>query len=143
MGEAELAQFASEIDAALFVLDYATNAKPALLAETLPEFIRILRQRHPDTPVLIMGPLCYSQYDYCPQVRADLDDERRVCMETYVDLSKEGDKNIHFVDGYGLIPFGTEAAYVDGVHPTDHGFQIIAQRLSLFIQQILRRDNGC
>jgi lysophospholipase L1-like esterase len=142
MGEPEVAEFISEIDAALFVLDYATNAKPELLRQTLPGFIRILRARHPETPILIMGPLCYAQYDYCPQVRFDLDEERRISMDVYVNFWKEGDRNIHFVDGYGLIPFGTEAAFVDGVHPTDHGFQLIAQRLSQSIQQILLRDIG-
>lgn len=143
MGEPEMAEFIAEIDAALFVLDYATNAKPTLLQKTLPRFIEIVRAKHPYTPVLIMGPLCYSQYDYWQPVRRDLDEERRISMDVYVNLSRQGDENIHFVDGYGLIPFGTEAAYVDGVHPTDHGFQIIAQRLSQFIEQILLRDPGC
>ena len=132
-GEAEVAHLVAEIDAALFVLDYVANTDVAGLRKSLPRFIKILRAVHPQTPILLQGPLCYGgQWSAAPVV-----EQRAVMMEAYLRCRKNGDERIHFVDGFSLIPFGTDAAYVDGVHPTDHGFHLLAERLAPMITQIL------
>ncbi|MHB9129593.1 MAG: SGNH/GDSL hydrolase family protein [Armatimonadota bacterium] len=132
-GEPELARLIAEIDAALYVLDYVANTDVDGLRKTLPRFISILRTAHPQTPILLQGPLCYGGQWSAQQVV----EQRAVMMEAYLRCRKRGDQQIHFVDGFSLIPFGTDAAYVDGVHPTDHGFRLMAERLAPMIAQIL------
>jgi hypothetical protein len=61
-------------------------------------------------------------------------------MEHYVRLRKRGNRDIYLADGFGLIPFGADGAFVDGVHPTNLGFALMAERLAPFIEQILMRD---
>ena len=139
-GDAEVAELMSEIDAALYVLDYAGNTDAKGLNRTLPRFIDILRARRPTAPILIMTCVCFSRYDFSPAVRDGLEQKRDVMIEHYVRRRRRGDPNVHLVDGFGLIPFGTDAAYVDGVHPADHGFRMMAERLAPFIEQILLRD---
>ncbi|MDP6438084.1 MAG: SGNH/GDSL hydrolase family protein [Candidatus Brocadiia bacterium] len=136
-GEAEVAELISEIDAALYVLDYLANVDPVELKPTLPRFIDILRARRPDTPILLVTNVCFSQYDFYPPTRVVLEARRDIMMENYIRHRKRGDRNIHLVDGFALIPFGTDSALVDGVHPTDHGFRLMADRMAPVIEQIL------
>ncbi|MBU4201449.1 MAG: SGNH/GDSL hydrolase family protein [Verrucomicrobia bacterium] len=137
--EPEMAKLIGEIDAALFVLDYA-NIAGNLLRRRLPPFASILRARHPRTPILLITPTCYSAYDWSSGNRTHLDGVRDVMLMYYV-RCRPKDRNLHLVDGYGLIPFGADSAHVDGGHPNDHGFRLIADRLAPLIEQILMRDS--
>jgi len=112
-GEAEIAHLIAEIDASLFVLDYVANTDIDGLRNTLPRFIEILRAAHPQTPILLQGPLSYGGQWTAPHVV----EQRAIMMDAYLRCRERGDGQIHFVDGFSLIPFGTDAAYVDGVHP--------------------------
>jgi lysophospholipase L1-like esterase len=136
-GEPEVAGLAGEIGASLFVLDYAANCDPARLRKTLPGFVRVLRQRHPETPILLVSCLAFSQYGFVADTRAALESKRNIMLEFYSAQRKRGEKNIHFADGFGLLPFGSDNALVDGVHPTNHGYAVISQRLAPIIEQIL------
>ena len=139
-GEPEVAEFIREIDAALYVLDYAANVDDKTLRRTLPAFVRILREKRPQTPILLLTNVCFSSFDFSPATRQTLEARRDTMMEFYVKQRRGGDRNVHLADGFALIPFGTDCAYVDGVHPTDHGFSMMAERLAPFIEQILLRD---
>jgi len=139
-GEPVMAELVSEIDAALYVLDYAANADAATFHRNLPRFYRIIRKRRPKTPILLTTTVCFSGFDYSFERKATTERKRDVVFEFYARQRRRGDRDLHLVDGFGLIPFGTDAAYVDGVHPTDHGFQMMADRLAPQIQQILLRS---
>lgn len=129
-GEPEVACLIREIDAEMFVLDYAANVDPARLRRTLPEFVRLLRERHPATPIVIVSCPSFDKILWDPALRKLLG-ERRDCMMAYtVRARRSGDTNIHFIDGNALLPAGVPGAYVDGVHPTSHGFAIMAERLA-------------
>ena len=67
-GEPEVARTISEIESPVcYVLDYEANSQGIeTFCITLPEFIRILRQSHPDVPIIVMpchkrSPECFSQ----------------------------------------------------------------------------------
>ena len=62
-------------------------------------------------------------------------------MLAYYVLCRPKDRNLHLADGYGLIPFGADSAQVDGCHPNDHGFRLIADRLAPLVEQIIMRDS--
>ena len=65
---------------------------------------------------------------------------RDIMIHLYSKLRRAGDGNVHFVDGEALIPFNVHGAYTDGGHPSDHGFQMMAERLAPFVQRILLAD---
>lgn len=142
-GEKEMAELIAEIDASLYVLDYAANTNAAEWEATLPRFLEILRRAHPETPVLLVTNVCFSQYAFSPGSRDVLEARRDFAMGFYAQQRRAGDRNLHLVDGFSLLPFGTDAAYVDGVHPTDHGFVLMAERLAPAIARILFRDRSC
>lgn len=140
-GEPELAHLIAEIDASLYVLDYAANTTPAEMSKTLPVFLDILRDRRPLTPILMISQISHAAFHFDPSILQKLDGTRECLMDHFLRRRRQGDRHIHFVDGYGLIPFGTESATVDGGHPTDHGFRIMADRLAPALEQILSRDH--
>jgi len=143
-GEPEMARLIREIDAEMFVLDFAANADVATLETVLPDFIALLREVWPETPCVLMGNPSYNQRLWDPKVHAKLDLSRDTFMRSYLDRKKSGDRNVYFIDGDALLPAGVSGAYVDGVHPTSHGFALMAENLALQLQAIrLQRKLIC
>jgi hypothetical protein len=129
-GEPEIARLIREIDAEMFILDFQANADGDTLAAVLPEFIRLLREKHPSTPCVLMTNPGYDSRLTSAAARDLIDHKRDISMQVYLEKKAAGDPNIHFIDGYGLLPGGLSGAYVDGVHPTSHGFALMAERLA-------------
>jgi lysophospholipase L1-like esterase len=139
-GSPAVAGLMSELPAGAFVVDYLANVTAEKLRKTLPRFVRILREKHPEVPILLVSEVRFWQYETTERIRISQEEKRDILIEYYVKQRKSGDANIHFIDGSGLIPYGADHAYVDGVHPTDHGFRLMAERLAPFIEQIYLQD---
>lgn len=136
-GEKEVANLISEIDSSLVVLDYSANVSPQELRKTLAPFVKILRTARPDVPIVLVTDVCYSRLACEDEGRAYVEARRDTMIEFYASQRKRGDRNIHLADGFGFIPFAQESAFVDGVHPTDHGFYLMATGLAPIIERIL------
>jgi len=139
-GEPEMAKLLAEIDASLYVLDYAANVDATTMRKTLPRFVDILRAARPEVPILIQTIVCFSQYGTGDVRWRELEDQRDAMIELYAARRKRGDLGLHLVDGFALLPFGVDSAYVDGGHPTDFGFALMAERLVPVIERILFRE---
>lgn len=140
-GEPELAHIMSEIhDPGLFILDYEGNTGEAgNIARTLPAFIQILRERHPEVPILVVSRISTAEDQFYTE-RRELHDRRRLIQIENVEQRRtEGDCNLHFVDGFKLLgdDFVNDCT-VDGTHPTDLGFLRMAQSLAPIIKRLLR-----
>ena len=136
-GEPEVARLISEIDAGLFAVDYVANVQPARLKSTLPPFVKILREAHPHTPIVLMSKIVYAASVYDKAYREKHEQWRDIMIHFYSKQRKAGDENIHFVDGNTLIPYGADLSHVDGGHPTGAGFQLMAERLTPQIMRLL------
>ncbi|HPA46751.1 MAG TPA: SGNH/GDSL hydrolase family protein [bacterium] len=138
-GEKEVAELVAEIDAACFVLDFMANNKTAAsVSEVYEPFLRILRAKHPDTPIIAIT-LTYVSGDHPLSDRgAELDAMRDVIRAVVAKKITEGDKNLMLVEGHDLL--GPECAdgLVDGTHPNDLGFQVIADHLAPTLAQVLK-----
>mgnify|MGYP000740093727 CR=1 FL=1 len=139
-GDIEVAKLMAEINAAIYVLDYLANVNNDLLQKTLFPFYSKLRHKHKNTPILLLSSPCFWQVDFNPALLKEQESKRDYLMSFYVEQRKNGDPNIHFADVFDMLAFATENAYVDGVHPTDHGFTIIATRLAPVLKRILFRN---
>lgn len=130
-GEPELARLIGEIDAAAYVLDYCGNTDADGLQQTLPKFVAILREKHPQTPILLISKIhFYGEYITPHDSGSDYERQRDVMIRFYAAARAAGDGNIHFTDGWSLVQSGEDMAMVDGVHPTSFGFALMAQRLA-------------
>jgi hypothetical protein len=136
-GEPEVARMIGEIDAGLFALDYVANVTPEQLRRTLPPFVKILREAHPKTSIVLMGKIVYTTASHDKAYLEQHEQRRDIMIHFYSKQRKAGDENIHFVDGDALIPYGADLSHVDGGHPTGAGFNLMAERLIPQIARVL------
>jgi lysophospholipase L1-like esterase len=144
-GEPEVARVVSEIaDPALLVLEYEGNVRIVdQMRQTLPEFIRIYREVHPETPILVISRFKYARERFDPRLLQRRLDMKRVETDTVDLYRRQGDNNIHFLDGEALL--GTDSyneCTVDGAHPTDLGFMRMADTLTPVFKELLKGELG-
>ena len=141
-GEPVMAKLLAEIEnPAMYVLDYTANAHLQGIRNTLADFVRILREKHPVTPILMV-----SSYPHMPEMELMREtgrqtDVRIALTETYrnqLEKSRsEGDENIYFLDGTTLLGEDPGECTVDGTHATDLGFYKISNVMAPVIRKIL------
>lgn len=139
-GEPEMARNIARIRRpTCFVLDYEANCvSTERFRETLPEFVRILREAHPAAPVLVVSAIRYARDGFDPANRAQRLARLRFQRSLVERLRKAGDRQVFFVNGSGLLGTDYDECTVDGVHPTDLGFLRIADALEPAIRRVLR-----
>lgn len=143
-GEPEVAKDIAEIkNPALLVLDYEANCpEPAQLAKTLPDFIDILREAHPEAPIMVVSKIRFGKEASgiagdAEEGRLKREECKKVQMNEVEKRRNAGDKHISFFDGSTLLGDNYWECTVDGVHPTDMGFFRMAKNLEPAIRKIL------
>ena len=135
----EVAEFMAQVkDPAVFVLDYCPNARPEWIDERGEAFFRILRDAHPDVPVIFVE---IPQYPHTSvdEVRAEEVLSRNASQKAlYQKLKKAGEKRIYYLSNDGMIGYDAEAT-VDGVHFTDLGMVRYADHITPVLKRALRR----
>lgn len=131
-GEPEMAELIASIPApAALILDYEANVlAEEQMEQTLPAFIRIYRQGHPLVPILVVSKIRLAQERFRPSLEQRRLNMARIQLAVVERLREEGDRQLFFVDGAPLLGEDFEACTVDGVHPTDLGFQRMAAGLA-------------
>ncbi len=143
LGEAAVARMIREIDAGMFLLDYAPNCTAKGFRRSLPIFTGILREAHPKTPIVFVGNIGLNLELHDRKTRLILEEKREILMHHFLRCRGDGDRHVYFIDGPGLLPPGVPGASVDGIHPTSLGFSIMAHSLlpqlrSIFYWEELR-----
>ncbi len=135
-GESAVAEYMASLDASAYVVDYDHNAPDVEhLAATHEPFVRILREKHPDTPILLMSK---TDIPRTPRAEEITQLRREVIRSTYEKLLAEGDRNIYFLDGQTVFAIhGGDSCTVDGTHPTDLGFMCMADAVEPFLRKML------
>ena len=134
MGEPELAHLITEIkDVKLYVLDYEANAGESI-RDTLEHFIRILKNRHSNIPVLVVSRLPSRFDDKNATARKRLAAFQKKLVES---LNGELGK-VYFLDGGPLLGSDPLENTVDGIHPNDAGFDSMARQMVHVIQELLK-----
>jgi hypothetical protein len=127
--EPEMANLMAEIDAACFVMGPILN-KPEVVRENYPRFVARLRRRWPDRPILLMTRLHTVG-------QAEPYGVNSLVREVYEKMRTSGDRNVYFFDAFPLYRDGEVHPTVEGTHPSDLGFSMIADALAPAIGQIL------
>lgn len=122
--EKEMVAYLGGVDCALFVCDYDHNAPNVeYLKKTHYSLYEDFRKAQPDTPILFLSrPDIYRS--------ADGEAREKVVRKTYSTARRQGDKNVYFLSGKNF--YGKKGCWnfaVDGCHPTDYGFAMMADKI--------------
>ncbi|MGI6166736.1 MAG: SGNH/GDSL hydrolase family protein [Eubacteriales bacterium] len=135
-GEPVLIEYISGLKMSIFVCDYDHNAPDAeFLRATHQNVYDIFRKKQPDTPfIMISRPNVATN----PKQFAE---RRDVIIDTFRHALSLGDKNVYYIDGetFFLGKYENECT-MDGVHPNDLGFTLMADGIESTIRRILGRD---
>ncbi|HLS27801.1 MAG TPA: SGNH/GDSL hydrolase family protein [Opitutales bacterium] len=135
-GEPEVAELIAELDPSLFVLDPLPNIAPSEVSEKLTNFVKILREKHPETPILLVESVAYTTSFLIPSRANRYQTSNARLREVFEQLIEEGDENLYYFQSENLLGEDGEDT-VDGTHPTDLGFLRMADGLEPAIREIL------
>jgi hypothetical protein len=126
-----MADLLAEIPASLYVIETVPNMTDEMVAERGLPFLKALREKQPDTPILMVES---------PNV--PLNSDRNAKWKTVYDQAvAAGVKQLHYLKGDDL--YGpTDNPTVDTVHPTDLGFYQMAVHYEPVLREILGMKSG-
>lgn len=126
-GKAEdtMIEYLASLPMSAFVSDYDHNAPSAdYLKSTHCKLYQAIRASHPDIPYIML-----SRPDFDCEYKNNLI-RRDVIMDTYRYARAQGDTNVYYIDGAGVFRnHYVDMCTVDGCHPTDLGFALIADAI--------------
>ena len=129
---------ASVPDPAVYVLDYAPNAYAPMIKEHGEEFFRILRDAHPDVPVIFIEDVIFPHTLFDSEIRQEVTEKNREQKALFERLKKQGEKGIYFIPAAKMTePDGESTA--DTIHLTDLGMQRYVDLVLPVIRKALRK----
>lgn len=137
-GEDEMIRYLAALPMLAFVSDYDHNAPgTAHLAVTHRKLYEAVRAAHPDIPYLMIT----RTDDYSTYYDLRLDN-RQAVLDNFRLAREQGDCNVYYIDG-GEIFRGPheDQCTVDGTHPTDIGFSLMADAIGCALRQALMKNS--
>ncbi|MDP6505660.1 MAG: SGNH/GDSL hydrolase family protein, partial [Planctomycetota bacterium] len=134
--EPEVAELLTELDPSVYVLDYCPNVGPAQIRERTEPFVEILRNAHPETPIVLVENITYQKHLYVESARSGTEEKNAELRAAFDRLREAGVKHLLYVPGDKLLGDDGEGT-VDGVHPTDVGFMRMAETVGPVVEALL------
>ncbi len=133
----EIAKLMAQADAGVYVIDVLPNNTIKSLGLKLEPFYRILRDAHPDTPILLVESPMYPRTKIDASYRGSISSLNNALHEFYMLQKASGDKNIHYFESKNILDPNCEGS-IDGIHFTDIGFQHFAGQLYPVLKELLK-----
>lgn len=133
----EIAEVIADIDASLYILDFVPNASVTEIREKTERFYSIIRDKHPNTPILFVEDPIFTHTLFDQRIDKEVKD-KNIAIHQVVNLLKgRGDRNLTLISSKNMIGNDGEAT-VDGIHFTDLGFMRYAELLYPIIKKHLK-----
>ncbi len=136
--EIPMMEYLASLDMSVFVYDYDHNApNPEYLRETHRRGFEIIRAAHPDIPIILITRPNVATNPAFAQERKD------VVVDTFRAARASGDRRVWYIDGetFFLGRWENECT-MDGVHPNDLGFTLMADSIEAVIRRALAACDG-
>ncbi len=133
----EIADVMANSEASVFVLDFVPNVTNQQIIDKTEEFVRRIRVKHPNTPILIVGSILFPHGQFDQHIRAVVNEKNQSLEKICLALKKGGEKHLRYVTPEHLIGADGETT-VDGIHLTDLGFARYAEKVYPIIKKQLK-----
>lgn len=134
----EIAMLMASKDAGVYVIDVLPNNTVKSLRTKLEPFYRILREAHPDTPILLVESPMYPRTKIDAPYRNGIEELNSALRAFCKRMQAEGDKYISCFGGKDILDTDCEGS-IDGIHFTDIGFLHFAEQLYPTLLNLLDR----
>ena len=117
----EIAELMASVeDTGLYVLDYVPNASAQAIDEVGEQFFRIIRDAHPEVPVVFIEDVIFPHTIFDNKILEEVTKKNVAQKRLFKKLKKSGEKRIYYISAEGMIGDDGEAT-VDAIHFTDLG----------------------
>jgi hypothetical protein len=137
--ELEVAQFITEIDAEIFVIDCLPNIRADKVRERTRPLVELLRKRHPKTPVVLVEDRNYADAWLVENKRKRNAESQAALREVFAQMQKDGIEGLHYIPAIDLLGEDGDGT-VDSSHPNDLGFWRQANAFERVLRPLLTRD---
>jgi hypothetical protein len=135
--EPEVLKFVAELDPAVFVLDCLPNMGAQLVTERTVPGVKLLREAHPNTPILLVEDR-NIQSGFLVETRRKANEANHAALrEAFAALQTEKVPQVYYLEGANLLGEDGEGT-VDGSHPTDLGFTRQAAEFERVLRPVLK-----
>ncbi|MCP3817016.1 GDSL-type esterase/lipase family protein [Streptomyces sp. A3M-1-3] len=138
-GELATAEQLAALPGDLITLAFGTNCwsrvpfTAPLLYETTRAFLDLVRQGHPDTPLLLVSPVLRPDAERTPNVLgATLADLRGAMERAAGERIAAGDGSLALLEGRDLL---RPEHLADGLHPNDEGHAVLAEAVAAALRK--------
>lgn len=136
-GEEAIGSYLAALPMCAFVSDYDHNAPDvAHLRRTHERLYRTIRRAHSTVPYIML-----SRHDFDSAYGENIL-RRDVVIDTYRAARADGDTNVYYIDGASVFrgPY-EDMCTVDGVHPNDLGFALLADAIGAELKRAFTQIN--
>lgn len=135
--DSEVAEAITEIDnPSCYIIDCVPNCSGKELEERCEPFINILRDKHPDVPVVMIEGIIYPHSYFDTTLSGLTQAKNKVLRNVYESMKAAGVKNLYYIPATHLTGDDFETS-VDGIHMTDLGFKRFTETVYPVIRQIV------
>ena len=133
----EIAEVMSSVDAGVYVLDFVPNASSDQIYEKMETFYRILRDKHPRTPIIFIEDPVFTHALFDKKIAIEINKKNKAVNSVFKSLKTKGEKNIYMISSEKMLGEDGEAT-VDGIHFTDLGMMRYADLVCPVIKKAIR-----
>ena len=133
----EIAEVMSSVDAGVYVLDFVPNASSDQIYEKMETFYRILRDKHPRTPIIFIEDPVFTHALFDKKIAIEINKKNKAVNSVFKSLKTKGEKNIYIISSEKMLGEDGEAT-VDGIHFTDLGMMRYADLVCPIIKKAIK-----
>ena len=123
-------------DVDLIILDCAANPSPQQIEERTESFVKQIRERHPDVPILMIESVVREGGNFDHKIRQRVSDQNKNFRDAYRRVVGSGMKQLYIIHGDDLLGDDHEGT-VDGTHPNDVGFARMLNVIEPKVRELL------
>lgn len=142
-GEIVSAEQIAAMEADVISISHGTNCwtriphSAGMMRETTRAFLDVVRQGHPDTPIVVVSPVIRPDAEESPnRLGATLGDLRAAVEEVAEARVAAGDSSLLLIRGGPIL---SEEHLPDGIHPGDEGHRLLASVVGPAVDAALGR----
>ena len=131
---------ASVENPSVYVFDYVPNASADMIREHGEEFFRIVRDAHPDVPVIFVEDPIFPHSRLDQKVAEEVKSKNVQQKALYEKLKKSGERKLFYLPAEGMIGDDYEAT-VDAIHFTDLGMMRYTEHIMPVLKKAIKAFN--